>query len=784
MKIYPHGTRIGQYEIISHPKMGGMGVVYFALDHLKNDLPVAIKTIKPEFLPDRIARDRFIREGTTWVELGKHSNIVRCYDVQYIDPTAFLVLELIANDQDLDDASLRAWMGRPMPVEQALLFAQQIARGMLYAIEKIPGLVHRDLKPENVLVGADRFYKTGIYQLRITDFGLAAILKDEIGSMQFDFNKEASKRTQLTNGIAGTPLYMAPEQWKREVVGVYTDVYALGCIFYEMLTGEAPVAGKTMNEIRAAHCEGKLRPMPNNLPIEIRALLERCRGHKPNERYGDWREIKKAIEAAYRNFTGQDAPQTKEVADLETAERVQMGSSYNAMGQAYLDLGKAKVAIRYFAQAQKIGGQEKFDLLEAVALNNLGTANADLGSLQRAIKCYEQALEINRRNKKQRNERTILNNLGVAYLNLGDVLKAIECYEQSLNIAIKIGDRRGELRTLNNLGNACRISGDIHRAVDLLNKSLLVAREIDDRRGEATALGYLGIAYRELGDLNRAWDYLEKQLIITREIGDRRGESEALSNIGSIFIKMNDAPRAIGYYEQGLDIAREVGDQQGEAADLGDLGTANFQLGDLKRAVVYYEQQLSIVRQISDRRGEGTSLGNLGNVYRELGDDERAINFYEQALEISQETNDVSGTARHSFNIAALHEHNNNKEKALPLAQEAFRIFSQIGLPSDANRAQQLITLLQENGEEHAKKILQSFSPLIDATVWAALGLKQARIIVEQDLPTTEEDGWHIAEPIHRIWTGERNESILTTGIDPNSALVVREILKRLKQYG
>ena len=221
MQIYPPGTRIGQYEIASRSMMGGMGVVYFCLDHGNNKKPVALKTFKPEFLPNREARDRFLREGTAWVNLGSHPHIVKCHAVEYIDPVAFLSLELISKEQGMEDASLRSWMRAPMKVEQALLFALQIARGLAYANIKIPGFVHRDLKPENVLVGADKLPDTNVNRLRVTDFGLAMILKEESGRL-----KGEGEETHLTRGIVGTPLYMAPEQWNNQDVGIYTDLYA------------------------------------------------------------------------------------------------------------------------------------------------------------------------------------------------------------------------------------------------------------------------------------------------------------------------------------------------------------------------------------------------------------------------------------------------------------------------------------------------------------------------------------------------------------------------------
>jgi serine/threonine-protein kinase len=124
-------------------------------------------------------------------------------------------------------------MGQPLPPATALLFALQIARGMQHAVKQIEGFVHRDLKPENVLVGADKLPGTAINRLRVTDFGLAAVLQSTSASPSTihppaSSNQHPASRTQLTHGIVGTPLYMAPEQWEGGDLGVHTNVYALG----------------------------------------------------------------------------------------------------------------------------------------------------------------------------------------------------------------------------------------------------------------------------------------------------------------------------------------------------------------------------------------------------------------------------------------------------------------------------------------------------------------------------------------------------------------------------
>ena len=124
MTFYTAGSMIAdRYKVLQTPdvergiRVGGMGLVYLCHD-TQTDRQVALKFFMPEYLPDRAAQVRFLREGAAWKQLGYHPHIVRCYDVKYMDPTAFLSLELIANEQNPNDPSLCAWIGTPLPVGQ------------------------------------------------------------------------------------------------------------------------------------------------------------------------------------------------------------------------------------------------------------------------------------------------------------------------------------------------------------------------------------------------------------------------------------------------------------------------------------------------------------------------------------------------------------------------------------------------------------------------------------------------------------------------------------------
>ena len=349
MDIYPPKFRIAdRYEVIQPPnlergiRVGSIGLVYTCRDMEKNQL-VALKFFKPDHLSDIAARARFMEEGNAWMQLGIHPHIVHCYNVKHMDPTAFLVLELIANDQYPDNPSLDAWMGAPMPVGQALFFALQIARGMQYAVKKIPGLVHCDLKPGNVLVSADTLPGTNFNRLCVTDFGLLKIVTDGIADTSKP-NRNQSNRS------LGTPEYMAPEQWSNEPVGVYTDVYAVGCILYDMLTGRSTSHGSDPNKVRAAHINGKLRPMSRKMPDLVCAFLKRSLSLTAPERYQTWNEVTIALEELYATLGVKPVPQVGREGEVDP-ERFALASSYNAMGIHCAHMGKTQDAIEYFEDA-------------------------------------------------------------------------------------------------------------------------------------------------------------------------------------------------------------------------------------------------------------------------------------------------------------------------------------------------------------------------------------------------------------------------------------------------
>ena len=221
----PSAEELAQYfpqiEIVDVIGQGGMGAVYHARQS-KLDRPVALKIIRPESAADPSFAERFAREARTLARLN-HPNIVSIHDFGEFQAGYYFVMEFV------DGANLRQIldMGR-MELSQALSIVRQICDALQYAHDE--GVIHRDIKPENILVDQQG-------RVKIADFGLA-----RLASSFAEKNSENYYSLTGTHQIMGTPRYMAPEQIESSRgVDHRADIYSLGVVFYEMLTGEVPM---------------------------------------------------------------------------------------------------------------------------------------------------------------------------------------------------------------------------------------------------------------------------------------------------------------------------------------------------------------------------------------------------------------------------------------------------------------------------------------------------------------------------------------------------------------
>jgi len=269
------GTRLGPYEVVALLGAGGMGEVYRARD-TKLNRDVAIKVLLASVASDADRLARFSREAQVLASLN-HPNIAHIHGLEEANGVTALILELVEGE----DLSQRIARGL-MPIDEALPIAKQIAEALAAAHEQ--GIIHRDLKPANIKVRPDGTVK-------VLDFGLAKALDSNAGSSVTAMNSPTITTPALTQmGIViGTAAYMSPEQAKARGADKRSDVWAFGCVFYELLTGQRAFPGDDVEDTLASvlKSDPDWNALPSPLPASIRALIEGSLKKDRRERIAD-----------------------------------------------------------------------------------------------------------------------------------------------------------------------------------------------------------------------------------------------------------------------------------------------------------------------------------------------------------------------------------------------------------------------------------------------------------------------------------------------------------------
>jgi len=277
------GTRLGSYEVVAQIGAGGMGEVYQAHD-TKLGRDVAIKVLPPAFAHDPDRLSRFQREAKTLASLN-HPNIATIHGLEQFDGVNYLVMELVPGQTLAERVSTGA-----LKIEEALKVATQIAEALEAAHEK--GVIHRDLKPANVKVTLQG-------KVKVLDFGLAKAFAGDSGQ---DLSHAVTLTAMGTEEgiILGTPAYMSPEQTRGKSVDKRTDIWAFGCVLYELLTGKQAFPGETVSDALAAVLEREpdLQVLPPATPAKIQDLLRRCLRKDSQYRLRDIGDARIEIEEA------------------------------------------------------------------------------------------------------------------------------------------------------------------------------------------------------------------------------------------------------------------------------------------------------------------------------------------------------------------------------------------------------------------------------------------------------------------------------------------------------
>jgi len=301
-----------RYEILETIGEGGMAIVFRALDHRLNRY-VAVKIMREEMAKDEEFRRRFCAESHA-VAMLSNPNIVSVYDVSHSDEREFIVMELISGitlKQYMDKKGALDW-------KEVVHFSKQITRALAHAHER--GIIHRDIKPQNIMLLRDG-------TLKVADFGIAA-LENEV----YENNGQT----------IGSIHYIAPEQARGMSPDARSDIYSLGVVMYEMLSGRLPYTGETLAEIAVKHMNAKPEPLRDtfpSIPVELERITLKAMDADLDKRYQTAGELLEDLDAFTRGAMTQELP-----IENEEVESVKPVLSYSELTKASYNIRRKKAS--------------------------------------------------------------------------------------------------------------------------------------------------------------------------------------------------------------------------------------------------------------------------------------------------------------------------------------------------------------------------------------------------------------------------------------------------------
>ncbi|MBX3171768.1 MAG: protein kinase [Candidatus Eremiobacteraeota bacterium] len=357
------GLQLGQvldhrYDVKELVGRGGMGTVYRVRDWDWN-VDLAVKVPARHLISDWVAKERFLLEAQTWIELGVHPHIVQCWFVREYEGSPLVFMDY------LPAGSLKEWREQgkiaPGDWEVILDLMIQATAGLGYAHEQ--GLVHRDVKPANLLMREDgRLCVTDFGLVKVTDLSSSAPSAAELEKILADLEArgldEESLTLTRTGTLLGTPEYGAPEQWMAAGnVGIQADIYALGIILYELCAGRRPF-DDGVKKVSAAIMLGEhlMTPAPDprqfrpEIPERLAALCLRCLAKDPLQRPASMQELREELAALYQDCGGRPYPRPAPRAGTQRADAL------NNKAVSFWNLGFGQRAFDAWREAAKLDG--------------------------------------------------------------------------------------------------------------------------------------------------------------------------------------------------------------------------------------------------------------------------------------------------------------------------------------------------------------------------------------------------------------------------------------------
>jgi tetratricopeptide (TPR) repeat protein/predicted Ser/Thr protein kinase len=689
------GQTVSHYRILEQLGEGGMGTVYLAEDlHLARR--VAIKFLTST---DHHYRARFIREARA-VSALSHPNIAMVHDYgETTDGQPFIVMEYVKGK------SLSDLLDEGLTLRRSVEIVSSIAEALGEAHHQ--GIVHRDIKPSNVLVN-----ERG--SVKVLDFGLVKHVGGEppVSGVDLDARTIYSTKTR-SDVIVGTPLYLSPEQATGKEIDGRSDLFALGALLYECMTGHSAFSGSSVLEIGAQIIHVTPDP-PSKLNPAVTPALDRVTmkalEKKVEARYQTAADFLKDLKAAAETIGANGVPVssrssrgtegfkrgTNAFATLTMQLRRQRFSLASVI-PAFVAIGLAIWATYYFwprsyykpapaavhwyeqgADSLRNGAyyQASKALTQAVEIDgNYALARARLAQawteLDYTDRAKDQLLEVNgltaRSSLEPRDALYLDAVLATVTRRFGDAIKA---YTEIARLTPEDGS------VYVDLGYAYEIDGSPDKALENYLKAI-------DLNKQQYATGYLraGIIYHRKQQTDKATDMFDQAERLYRAGSNEEGVIEVLRQRGILYRDKGKFDDAKSQFQQALDASRTIGQEAQQITALIDLSYLHSQRGLFAEAENYATQAVTFAQQRQLENLATSGLLELGNSYSSQGNVEKAELYFNQVIQFARANKGRLREARGLSNLGGLYIQTSRVDEGVKMVQQALEYFQQANYP-------------------------------------------------------------------------------------------------------
>jgi serine/threonine protein kinase/Tfp pilus assembly protein PilF len=709
-------AKVGHYRIVKRIGSGGMGEVYLAEDTQLNR-KAALKFLSPQYRQDHRQRARFIREAQAAARLS-HPNIVTVYEISEWENRIYIAMEYI-NGQSLSDL----FCAERLKFERAVEIMFQVCEGLEEA--HLADVVHRDIKPSNIVV--DRRGRC-----RILDFGLARFPGD----------------SQLTKPgiIVGTVDYMSPEQAEGKVIDKRSDLFSLGVLFYQMLTGHLP--------FKRDGIAATIHAIVNDVPKEVETYLPELPGHcqqiinkalakKPEQRYQSAADLLadlallRADKQVLQNIPLPKIAQLPSVQSLAVLYLQNLGSeedeylSYGITEDLIIDL--TRIGSLRVVPMRTVLRLKESDLDLPEIAEKLSVAFILDGSLRRSENTIHASIQLidvesgknlwaerwHESIDQLHKIRTEVENGVCQVLSLGDMMirnklmaqpkaynpGAYEYYlrgkyafshrhsRSDIQVAKELFDKALDLEPALVAAQAEMAMVMIHeghhiQAAEKLMTALKEAQRHQQRADETHILTLLARCFSMQNKWAKASEFAMLARRMAGQLGDLAGEAAALSSHIDIYTKRDMYDEAFAAYERVQAINRHLDDREKEAKALNMIGTVYLHKGDHVQARAKYKEAMELAIARDNKTLEASCLANIGLTYNYSGDPDKAASYHERSLNTFRELGDQSQEARALNNIAVINVNKGAYRQALDFFEQAAAIHEKLHLRDKYTLAQ------------------------------------------------------------------------------------------------